>query len=40
MIGRMIDINYHLITEAGHAPPRDYDESFTGGGYDDGASTR
>ena len=29
MIGRMIDINYHLITEAGHAPPRDYYESFT-----------
>jgi uncharacterized protein YutE (UPF0331/DUF86 family) len=28
-IGRMIDINYHLITEAGHAPPRDYYESFT-----------
>lgn len=29
MIGRMIDVNYHLITEAGHAPPRDYYESFT-----------
>ncbi|HEX9822054.1 MAG TPA: HepT-like ribonuclease domain-containing protein [Methylomirabilota bacterium] len=29
MIGRMIDINYHLITDAGHAPPRDYYESFT-----------
>jgi uncharacterized protein YutE (UPF0331/DUF86 family) len=29
MVGRMIDINYHLITEAGHAPPRDYYESFT-----------
>ena len=29
MIGRMIDINYHLIIEAGHAPPRDYYESFT-----------
>lgn len=29
MIGRMIDINYHLITEAGHAPPRDYYDSFT-----------
>ena len=28
MIGRMIDINYHLITEAGHAPPTDYYESF------------
>jgi len=29
IIGRMIDINYHLITEAGHPPPRDYFESFT-----------
>lgn len=29
MIGRMIDVNYHLITEASHAPPRDYYESFT-----------
>jgi uncharacterized protein YutE (UPF0331/DUF86 family) len=29
MIGRMIDINYHLVTEAGHAPPRDYHQSFT-----------
>ena len=29
MIGRMIDINYHLITEAAQAPPRDYYESFT-----------
>jgi len=29
IIGRMIDINYHLITEAGHAPPRDYYDSFT-----------
>ena len=29
MIGRMIDVNYHLITGAGHAPPRDYYESFT-----------
>ncbi len=28
IIGRMIDINYHLITEAGHAPPADYYESF------------
>ncbi|MCI0548877.1 MAG: DUF86 domain-containing protein [Candidatus Rokubacteria bacterium] len=28
MIGRMIDINYHLVTEAGHAPPRDYHQSF------------
>ena len=29
MIGRMIDVNYHLITDAGHAPPRDYYASFT-----------
>jgi uncharacterized protein YutE (UPF0331/DUF86 family) len=29
MIGRMIDINYHLITDAGHAPPRDYYAPFT-----------
>lgn len=29
IIGRMIDINYHLITEAGHPPPRDDYESFT-----------
>ncbi|MGH7856938.1 MAG: type VII toxin-antitoxin system HepT family RNase toxin [Candidatus Binatia bacterium] len=29
MIGRMIDINYHLVTEAGHPPPRDYYHSFT-----------
>jgi uncharacterized protein YutE (UPF0331/DUF86 family) len=28
MIGRMIDINYHLITELGHPPPKDYFESF------------
>ena len=28
LIGRMIDINYHLITESGHPPPKDYDESF------------
>jgi uncharacterized protein YutE (UPF0331/DUF86 family) len=28
MIGRMIDINYHLITDAGYAPPRDYYDSF------------
>lgn len=26
-IGRTIDVNYHLITELGHAPPRDYHES-------------
>jgi len=29
MIGRMIDINYHLVTEAGEPPPRDYFASFT-----------
>ena len=29
VIGRMIDINYHLITESGHAPPADYYASFT-----------
>ena len=29
MIGRMIDINFHLITEAGHPPPADYYASFT-----------
>jgi uncharacterized protein YutE (UPF0331/DUF86 family) len=28
MIGRMIDINYHLITESGQPPPKDYHESF------------
>lgn len=28
MIGRMIDVNFHLITETGGAPPRDYYESF------------
>jgi uncharacterized protein YutE (UPF0331/DUF86 family) len=28
MIGRMIDINYHLLTESGHAPPSDYHASF------------
>jgi uncharacterized protein YutE (UPF0331/DUF86 family) len=29
VIGRMIDINYHVITEAGLPPPRDYHDSFT-----------
>lgn len=29
MIGRMIDINYHLITETGHPPPPDYHASFS-----------
>jgi uncharacterized protein YutE (UPF0331/DUF86 family) len=28
MIGRMIDVNYHLLTESGEPPPRDYYESF------------
>jgi uncharacterized protein YutE (UPF0331/DUF86 family) len=28
IIGRMIDVNYHLITQAGHPPPADYFESF------------
>ena len=28
MIGRMIDINYHLITEGGQPPPSDYHASF------------
>lgn len=28
MIGRMIDVNYHVLTESGEAPPRDYFESF------------
>jgi uncharacterized protein YutE (UPF0331/DUF86 family) len=28
MIGRMIDINYHLLTELGHPPPADYYASF------------
>ena len=28
IIGRMIDINYHLITGLGHLPPKDYFESF------------
>ena len=27
-IGWMIDVNYHLITELGHPPPKDYHESF------------
>lgn len=29
IIGRMIDINYHLIVESGDPPPKDYYESFT-----------
>ncbi|HXG58336.1 MAG TPA: DUF86 domain-containing protein [Thermoanaerobaculia bacterium] len=28
MIGRAIDINFHLITESGGAPPPDYHSSF------------
>lgn len=28
VVGRMIDINYHLITESGGAPPPDYYQSF------------
>jgi len=28
MIGRMIDVNYHILTESGETPPRDYFESF------------
>ncbi len=28
LIGRMIDINYHLISELGHLVPKDYFESF------------
>jgi uncharacterized protein YutE (UPF0331/DUF86 family) len=28
LIGRMIDVNYHLITEAGQPPPPDYYDSF------------
>jgi uncharacterized protein YutE (UPF0331/DUF86 family) len=28
VIGRMIDINYHLLVETGEPPPADYHESF------------
>jgi len=28
LLGRMIDVNYHIVTELGEAPPRDYFESF------------
>jgi uncharacterized protein YutE (UPF0331/DUF86 family) len=28
IIGRLIDVNYHLLTGAGHAPPPDYHASF------------
>lgn len=27
-IGRMIDVNYHLLTESGEPPPPDYYQSF------------
>ncbi len=27
-IGRLIDVNFHLITESGHPPPSDYYASF------------
>jgi uncharacterized protein YutE (UPF0331/DUF86 family) len=27
-VGRMIDINFHLLTESGQAPPSDYYQSF------------
>ncbi len=27
-VGRMIDINYHVITTSGHPPPADYHTSF------------
>lgn len=28
LVGRMIDVNYHLLTESGEPPPRDYFHSF------------
>jgi uncharacterized protein YutE (UPF0331/DUF86 family) len=28
MIGRMIDVNFHLLTESGQPPPSDYHASF------------
>lgn len=44
MIGRMIDVNYHLVTESGQAPPRDHYDSFTAlgrlGVLDAGFATR
>ncbi len=27
-VGRMIDVNFHLLTESGQAPPPDYYQSF------------
>lgn len=29
VIGRMIDINYHILTERDGVPPKDFHESFT-----------
>lgn len=29
MIGRAIDVNYHLLTASGEPPPPDYHSSFT-----------
>jgi uncharacterized protein YutE (UPF0331/DUF86 family) len=29
IIGRMIDVNYHVLTESGQPPPPDYYQSFT-----------
>lgn len=29
MVGRMIDVNFHLLVESGHPPPADYYQSFT-----------
>ena len=29
IIGRMIDVNYHVLIESGLPPPRDYYDSFT-----------
>lgn len=28
MIGRMVDVNFHLVVESGQSPPRDYFDSF------------
>lgn len=28
VVGRMIDVNYHVITASGHPPPADYHGSF------------
>jgi uncharacterized protein YutE (UPF0331/DUF86 family) len=29
IVGRMIDVNYHLLIESGYPPPTDYYQSFT-----------